>query len=123
VRSFELPVKQSASDRSEDDKQWAAVGECAKNPNYIGGDQGSTWLLPEELQSMRRVSHYYVHTYVRLISVLYVTWHVMQLFHLPGVDRTEHSLDLEEGNVREARKSTARTLILCFVQTSNTLYS
>ncbi|EER94254.1 hypothetical protein BDA96_01G265300 [Sorghum bicolor] len=42
VRSFDLPVKQpGSSDGCEDDNvlcpQWAAVGECAKNPNYMVG--------------------------------------------------------------------------------------
>ncbi|RLN17174.1 putative prolyl 4-hydroxylase 7 [Panicum miliaceum] len=42
VRSFDLPVKQAgSSDGCEDDNvlcpQWAAVGECAKNPNYMVG--------------------------------------------------------------------------------------
>ncbi|XP_062205076.1 probable prolyl 4-hydroxylase 6 isoform X2 [Phragmites australis] len=42
VRSFDLPLKQvGSSDGCEDDNvlcpQWAAVGECAKNPNYMVG--------------------------------------------------------------------------------------
>ncbi|GJN20595.1 hypothetical protein PR202_gb07990 [Eleusine coracana subsp. coracana] len=42
VRSFDLSVKQpGSSDECEDDNtlcpQWAAVGECAKNPNYMVG--------------------------------------------------------------------------------------
>ncbi|AQK65462.1 putative prolyl 4-hydroxylase 12 [Zea mays] len=42
VRSFDLTVKQPGpSDGCEDDNvlcpQWAAVGECAKNPNYMVG--------------------------------------------------------------------------------------
>ncbi|XP_066374985.1 probable prolyl 4-hydroxylase 6 isoform X1 [Miscanthus floridulus] len=42
VRSFDHPVKQpGSSDGCEDDNilcpQWAAVGECAKNPNYMVG--------------------------------------------------------------------------------------
>ncbi|RLN42275.1 putative prolyl 4-hydroxylase 7 [Panicum miliaceum] len=42
VRSFDLPVKQAGSaDGCEDDNvlcpQWAAVGECTKNPNYMVG--------------------------------------------------------------------------------------
>nr|ABB47602.2 prolyl 4-hydroxylase, putative, expressed [Oryza sativa Japonica Group] len=42
VRSFDISVKQGAStDGCEDENvlcpQWAAVGECAKNPNYMVG--------------------------------------------------------------------------------------
>ena len=42
MRSFENPAKQGGSgDGCEDENvlcgQWAAVGECAKNPNYMVG--------------------------------------------------------------------------------------
>ncbi|MQM08621.1 hypothetical protein Taro_041478 [Colocasia esculenta] len=45
VRSFELPEKHRSSEDCVDDDalcpQWAAVGECEKNPLYMKGSKGS----------------------------------------------------------------------------------